>query len=1095
MYGQLKLIDGISGFSPTREKWIAKPTEELPKKVTVRFATGPTAVLDMKNRRAVVWANLLDLQQRHSRPVYVEIDPESNVITELLIPEPALVMDILPQGDGDVHVTFFTSQALHYLRRENPDFQQMLTTLETAKDDKKAVLVTATRHDYEIIDVRPLSESLEMRPSNPSPPPPPDPPVSPQRAQDLFDSMNSNSCDACNASCSTYPHCIPFKHAYDGCYARAHEMCRLMMAEGEAPEKVWIYGSLHVVTSNVHDCDINWGWHVAPTLMVTTPGSPPAGEKHVIDPSLFTTPVTVADWQALQNPSSTLRFSTWEPYWSSWWQIPESDWASAGITDPTFSQTNYHLELKCTYLQDDCVEYGPPPYDCPILKSCHFITDRNTFSESEITAMLQVSTPAEIEAAFYVLVDGFTPEELGITAATFTGVPNITPNLTITPSVAQMSASAVCLDAVDPLHLKRRQRLTWTYKITFNGTNGFTFAGDVEAVTLAASISTVQNSATIYLIKQPNPYEIDGATSWLSTDLRVFQIQAGQSKFNVPMGSDPSAFITQVIANLNSGNTAGQTFENDISVDQQTSRLELSPTMNGTAVNNFAVAKVRYRSLVAPANNVRVFFRLIPWATTSVNYNQAVAYRRYQSGAAVIPLLGLQGNDTSSIPCFASPRINSASASMTTQTDVPNVQNISADATGHEVVRYFGCWLDINQTQPQFPIQPAPVDGPYASGRISMQDHVRGEHQCLVAEIAFDLAPIQGNSTPASSDKLAQRNLAIVESANPGLKFSRRVPHTFEIRPSASQLDHDELMIDWGNVPLGSIATLYLPRIDTNDILSLATRKYRTHLLVRIDENTLKFETGGITYLPIPPTEGSFPGLLTLDLPEGIEKGQVFKIVVRQVTSERQPLVITHRVETDSEFGWRRIVGSFQLTIPVRDKADILPRQQRLLSNLRWIERAIPANDRWSSVFSTYVTQIADRVDALGGDSNKVAPSPSGEWREAYRQCFIFASATALLIAGFVVGVGVLTGGVMAITATAVFALLLGAVYFWKKKCRPRFCQLFLALLVGAGIGAVVLAVFALFASTTPQLVATLIAAAGVTAITAILSWKNGCFS
>jgi hypothetical protein len=1093
MHGQVKLIDGVRSFSPTRKKWVDKSAEELPKKVTVRFETGPTAVLDMKNPRAVVWANLLDLQQRHSRPVYVEIDPESNVITQLLLPQPARVMDIIPQGEGDVYVTFFTSAAQHYLRRENPDFQEMLEALQTAKDDKKAVLVTATQHDYEIIDVRSLPESLKMGPSNPSPPPPPDPPVSPPRAQELFDLMNSKSCNACNATCSTSPHCIPFKHAYDGCYARAHEMCRLMMSEGEAPEKVWIYGSLHVVTSNVHNCDINWGWHVAPTLMVTTPGAPPEGEKHVIDPSLCTAPVTVADWQALQNPGATLRYSTWEPFWSDWWQYPESDWATQGITDPTFSQTNYYLELKCTFLQQDCVDYGPPPYECPIVKSCHFITDRNTFSESEIAAMLHVSSPAEIEAAFYVVVDGFTPEELSITSATLTGVPNIIPNLTITPSITQMSASAVSLDVEDPLHLKRRQRLTWTYEITFTGTNGFNFAGDVETVTLSASKSTVSSSAVIYLIKQPNPYEIDGETSWLSTDLRVFQIEAGQSKFNATMGSDASTFITQVIANLNSGNTGGQTFENDISVDQQTSRLELSQTVNGTAVYNFAVAKVRYRSLIAPAEDVRVFFRLIPWATTSVSYNQAVAYRRHESGGTVIPLLGLEGNETSSIPCFASDRINSALESMTDQTDTPNVKDIPADASGNEMIRYFGCWLDFNQTQAQFPNQPSPVDGPYTSGRISIQDHVRGEHQCLVAEIAFDLAPIQSGATPASSDKLAQRNLAIVESANPGLAFSRRIPHTFEIRPSASKLEHDELMIDWGNVPVGSVATLYLPGIDTNDILLLATRKYRTHRLVRIDENKLKFETGGITYLPIPLTDGSYPGLLTVDLPEGIEKGQAFKIVVRQVTGEQQPIVMTHRPEAPRP-SWRHIMGSFQLTIPVRDKADILPRQQRLLSNLRWIERAIPAKDRWSSVFSKYVTQIADRVDALGGDSKKVAASPSGEWRKAYRKCFILACATTLLIAGLVVGIGVLPGGLMAITGTTVFALLIGAVYFWKKKCRPRLCQILRALLGGAGIGAVILAVFALFARTTPQLVTTLIAAAGVTAITAILSWTMGCF-
>jgi hypothetical protein len=1100
MYAQTKLIDSVRSFSPGRDKWVAKPAEALPKKVTVLFETGSTAVLDMKNPRAVVWVKLLDLHQRHARPVYVEIDPESNVITQLLLPQPARVMDITPRGEGDVDVTFFTSEAPHYLRRENPDFGKMLEALQTARDNRRTVLVTSTWDDGEIIDVRSLPESMKMGSSNPPPAAPPDPPVTPQRAQELFDEMSAKSCDACNASCSSHPHCIPFKYPYDGCYARAHEMCRLMIAEGESPEKVWIYGSLHVPTSNWYECDIDWSWHVAPTLMVSTPGAPPEGEKYVIDPSLCTAPVTVADWQALQNPGATLRYSTWEPFWSDWWDYPEADWASEGITDPTFSQTDYYLELKCQLLQQECVDHGPPPYQCPIVKSCHIITDRNTFSESEIASMLHPpNVEANIEAAFYVVVDGFRPSDFGITAATFSGVPSVKPDLTILPNVTQMSVSSVSLDADYPLYLNRRQRLTWTYKVTFTGTNGFNFAGDVETVALSASISTissspstVSDSATIYLIKQPNPYEIDGETSWLSTDLRVFQILAGQSKFGVPMGSDPLAFIQQVIENLNSGNTGGQTFENDISVDQQTSRLELSEKVGGTAVYNFAVARVRYRSLVAPTEDVRVFFRLIPWATTSVSYNQAAAYRRDTSGGKVIPLLGLEGNDTSSIPCFAKSRIDSALVSMTTQDDPLNVKDIPADAGGNEVVRYFGCWLDINQATPRFPVQPSPIDGPYASGMISVQDHVRGEHQCLVAEIAFDLAPIQSGAIPASSDKLAQRNLAIVESANPGISLSRRIPQTFEIRPSGSVLEHDELMIDWGDIPVGSVATLYLPGIDINRVLSLATRRYRTHRLIRIDENTLKFDAGGITYLPIPVSEGSYPGLLTVDLPEGIKKGQVFRIVVRQVIAEQQRISVTHRVEEPPHI-WRHITGSFQLTIPVRDKADILPRQQRLLSNLRWIERAIPAKDRWSPVFSRYVTQIADRVDGLGGDSKKVGASPSGEWRQARTRCGALAGITALLTAGLFVAIGVLTGGLTGISA-AVLVLLIGAVYLWRKNCRPGPCHVLRALLVGAGIGAVILGVLALIVSSNAQLIGAFIAAAAATVIAAILSWRMDCF-
>ena len=1080
MLSQKKLIDGIRSFSPEKESWKDKSLGVLPETLIVNFEAGLSGFLDMKNPRDLIWANILDLQRRNNKPVYVEIDAESNVITQLLVPEAARVMSVEGQGEGDVNVLFFTSQARHYLRRENPDFQTMLNALQDAKESKTAILITASRNDYEIIDVSPLPKVDGAETPTPLSPPQPDPAVSSQRAQELFDLMKAKSCDACTASCGSYPHCIPFKHANDGCYARAHEMCRLMMAEGEDPEKVWIYGGLHVVTSNVHHCDINWGWHVAPTLMVTTSGGAP--EKYVIDPSLCSAPVTVAAWKGLQgDPAATLEHTSWEPFWS--------DLTS---TDPTFSQTNYYLELKCTYLQLDCVTYGPPPYECPIAKSCHFIVDRSTFSESEIDAMLTIASPAEINDAFYVVVDSFTPEELGITAATLSGVPNIQPTLNISPGIAQMSASVVALDVEDPTHLKRRQRLTWTYKVTFTGTNGFGFAGDTEAVSLSASISTVSNSATLYLIKQPNPYEIDGTTSWLSTDLRVFQIKEGESKFGVSIGSNASAFITQVISNLNSGNSNGQTFENDISLNQQTSRLEISQMVNGTAVYNFAVAKVRYRSQIESATNVRVFFRLIPWATSSVEYDQATAYRRYETASSAIPLLGIKNNQLTSIPCFAAPRINSATTSLTMQSDAPNVLTIPPNPSGSEVVRYFGCWLDINQTTLQFPIQPTPVNGPYISGRVSIQDHIRNEHQCLVSEIAFSHSPIPNGSTPSTSDKLAQRNLAIVDSANPGLDASRRIPQTFEIRPSSSKVDHDELMIDWRDIPMGSVATLYFPDFNTNEIMSLAIKKYRSQRMVRIDQHTLKFDTGGMTYIPIPFTDGTFPGMLTVDLPEGVKKGQVFKVVVRQVTGEPQSPVMNHRMGMQ-HLGWRHIVGSFQLTIPVHDKADILPTQQRLLSNLRWIERAIPKSDHWSPVFGKYVTQIAKRVDAMGGDSSKVAASPSGQWREAYRRCFTFALGVTLLIALLVVAIGAIKGSLAAVTGMGILALAMGAVYCWINSCRANKCQLLRALSIGTGMGAIVLALLAIFGVSTPQLVSMFIVSAGISMSSAITTWLGRC--
>ena len=181
---------------------------------------------------------------------------------------------------------------------------------------------------------------------------------------------------------------------------------------------------------------------------------------------------------------------------------------------------------------------------------------------------------------------------------------------------------------------------------------------------------------------------------------------------------------------------------------------------------------------------------------------------------------------------------------MTTQTDPANVRTLVHDATGAEVESFFGCILDVNQSaQAVFPLNPS-SDGPFGGTLQSVLSLVRNAHQCLVAEIAFDPDAIAAGATPSTSDKLAQRNLSLVESDNPGGVESRRIPNTFEVRPTpavhAAAGFHDELMIDWGNVPAGSVARVYLPDTAPDEVLDLAKRLYRARGLQRIDAHTLQ---------------------------------------------------------------------------------------------------------------------------------------------------------------------------------------------------------------------------------------------------------------
>jgi hypothetical protein len=1073
MNSQRKLIDNVRNFSPERTYWVDKPLDVLPKKVTVHFVMGQTGYLDMKDPLSAHWANMIDKRAQANQPIYVEIDIETSVIINVLIPRVFTVEQLNTDDYGNLLVYFHQSSAIHAVLHSDPNFAAMRDSLQTALNDGSERLITSTRDDLEIIDVQTPAGGSSGSPETP-PPQEPDPPVTSARVTQIFDDMNSKTCVACNPSSN----CISFLYPDDGCWIRAHLMAYDMRdySPPEDPEKIYIHGcALDPFVPNHPDCHLpfGWGWHIAPTLMVSLPGG---DEKRVIDPSLASTPISETEWKNLNNPLSTPTLTplAWTVY------NPRGQNSTA-----TESQANSAMQPYRDELKTRCLEFGPPPYSCT--RRCFFIIDRSTFSDDEVEAMLHISTPAVIRSAFYIVLDGFRPEELGFTAATMQHMPTLNP----TPMISGMTITPIRLEFEYPSHLNRRQRLTWVYDVSFTNINAFT--SELVTVTLQASMATESSTGYLYLIQQPNPYENDGEISWLSTDLRVFQIKEGQSKFGVTMISDAPTFISQVIANLNSGSTGGQTFDNDISVDQQTSRLELSGTVGGTPVYNFAVAKVHYRSRFTAATDVRVFFRLFPVATTSLEYDQSTTYRRYATGGTIIPLLGVKNTEVVAIPCFASPRIDSSVMSMTMQTDMPNVQTIPLNSNGVEVVQYFGCWLDINQTQAQFPIQPSPVDGPYTSGRKSIMDLIRNEHQCLVSEIAFSPAPAQNGSTPSVSDKLAQRNLAIVESANPGLTFSRRIPQTFEIRPSTSRQENDELMIDWGNVPLGTIATFYLPGINSSEVLMLASRKYRHHRLKRIDEYTIKLETGGISYLPIPFTDGSYPGLLTIDLPEGIKNGEVFTVIVRQVSGYQRQQDL-RQIKRKEPGDWRHIIGSFQLTIPVHNKTDILPAQQRLLSNLRWIERAIPAGNRWVLVFKKYIAQVADRVDALGGDSRKVAPSASGQWQQAYRICRLSSLISALLIAALFVISGMQIGSLVLLGITIIVALLGAVVYLWRKKCRPKSCQLLRVLLVGSGIGAIILTLLYVLSIYTSHCITSLIVSSGITITTAIVSWVRGCF-
>jgi len=287
------------------------------------------------------------------------------------------------------------------------------------------------------------------------------------------------------------------------------------------------------------------------------------------------------------------------------------------------------------------------------------------------------------------------------------------------------------------------------------------------------------------------------------------------------------------------------------------------------------------------------------------------------------------------------------------------------------------------------------VDGPYQNQRLTIQQLVTGLHYCLVAEIFFwppgtVTDPIPVGATPNSSDRLAQRNLSFDPSGNPGGLSSHTVQHTLMVKPSSPRIDvptpkakrqsktaasqaireeiePDELIITWGNVPRGTEATLFLPELDADEILALSSLRQHPVTLAKVDANTISMKVADVTFIPLPARQlGNLAGLLTLTLPPGIRAGQVFKLSVQQCSG----IVLPRRA--------RKMLGAFQFNIPVSPDAEILPKAIHNLSILRYIQQTIPSGNRWTPIFTRWLTGLAGKVSGLGGDPTQVPPSPTG---------------------------------------------------------------------------------------------------------------------
>ena len=712
--------------------------------------------------------------------------------------------------------------------------------------------------------------------------------------------------------------------------------------------------------------------------------------------------------------------------------------------------------------------------------------DLASFGEDQVTSAQTLSTTSEalFENAFYVILQDQTTDANPVNWASF---PEVDPSVrgliegfvpasgifndvahapevvlwdTITnaPVVGiriELNSGPLLEDSSLAENLP--QRNTYSYNIIFENPNeafsGLAIGADrfVELRVNAYDRSGNQSNDTaqIKFFKEANPYMRDGSTSWLSIDTRVFHVLEGDTIFGetINNSTNPNTLIQSFINKLNSGTGLGGDTFDGLPTNQAQSALYPFGTITDQTtsttkkVHNFALAKVRLQGNSGAAN-VRAFFRLFRYSASNLIFDSSDHYRTHDAGGgAKISLLGYSGasptDELVSVPFFALPRVATNTA-MTSQIDTPNVQDFPSGIASEQVL-YFGVYLDINQSGVRFPSSyiPAHPDGGFtgADPTQSLPTLMLDHHQCMVVEINYDGDPTVVGDTPALSDNLAQRNLMILTTDNPGAPITHSVQHSFEMhlgkrnfnnnpkinlshnlknhvklqdpvirglhflskgnfekrvkdeamnlamndrnasmmewekfvpqaeseirkantlifdnaRWSGTSLWADELMIRWNNIPPGSQAKIYLPNINCENVLNLRNLRHAPADVKIIDSHTLILSANDVTYLPIPSVKRiKVAGAITIELPEGIKKGQNWKVDVIHLRGGKQ-----------------QVVGGFQIDIQVKVAKEIHAFESQLLKHVFGQLSLTAPNNRWHPVLQYRVNTLRERAKAL----------------------------------------------------------------------------------------------------------------------------------
>ncbi len=341
----------------------------------IELPSGQRFALRKENRKYQGWLKVLAASPPDD-PLYIETEPGTPNVTSILVPLLRSVLYVSAESrEGRLQVNVRLSPRVFHLSQElgAEKFNRFRDLIKYSQASGNRVWVTTRPATGEILDVRGAPTNSHEGPA---------------KAGNTLDEDDEdgepvllNLAGGCQVEpvefgtaafasvtsgltmaqavalfndMASQPH-IPFPYVRDCCTARAHEMCRLIGEAGVRTRKVWNYGSgwaepdkpatLHVVTNAVPEGSVDWTYHVAPTVGVST--SSGTVTRMVIDPSLFSQPVPISEWVERQtDPDSETRRRASNLIWFDYL-------TDDGFSDPDYLETNKQFESHWAALNDE----------------------------------------------------------------------------------------------------------------------------------------------------------------------------------------------------------------------------------------------------------------------------------------------------------------------------------------------------------------------------------------------------------------------------------------------------------------------------------------------------------------------------------------------------------------------------------------------------------------------------------------------------------------------------------------------------------------------------------------------------------------------